>query len=64
MLPHLVGTLGAIYSAGKAVDNFRYWRDYEKNTGYRPKYPFRSGSMDYVGYSIGSGVSYRKLKRL
>ena len=64
VIPYLVGGLGMLYSAGKAVDNIRYWNDYVKNTGHRPKYPFRSGSMDWVGYGLSGAYSFSRLKRL
>lgn len=65
MLPALAVGLSALYSAGRAYDNYRYWNDYYKNTGYRPKYPFRSGSMDWMGYASDTMLTYHfaRLKR-
>lgn len=62
MLPLLaVGYgLSAIYSAGKALDNYRYWNDYYRNTGHRPRYPWHAGAYDWVSYaggSLKSGIS-------
>jgi len=53
--------VGGAYSLGKAFDNYRYWRDYERNTGVKPKYPFRSGRYDYLGYSAGSMRQFSEL---
>lgn len=64
VIPYLVGSLGMLYSAGKMADNIRYWNDYCKNTGHRPKYPFRSRSMDWIGYGLGGAYSFSRLKRL
>lgn len=33
---------------GRAYDNYRWWRDYEKNTGVHARYPFRAGRYDYA----------------
>lgn len=51
MLPLLVAGAGlsALYTAGKAVDSYRYWNDYYRNTGFRPRYPWRAGVYDWVG---------------
>lgn len=54
-------TLGAVYGAGRLYDTARYWSNYYKNTGYRPRYPFLKGA--------GSGVKstanvFSNLKRL
>lgn len=60
MLPALLFGAGAvmqgIYSVGQAVESNRFWRDYEKNTGYRPRYPWRSGQYDWIN-SAGSSLS-------
>lgn len=40
--------LNALYGVGNAVDSYRYWTDYYKNTGYFPRYPFRSGAVDWA----------------
>lgn len=49
-------------------ENERYWKDYEKNTGVRPRYPYRAGenamypNMDYNPLqSIGAGMKMSKL---
>lgn len=57
LVPALFGagaTLNGIYSVGQAFDSYRYWNDYYKNTGYRPKYPWRAGKYDYLA-DIGHG---------
>lgn len=56
--------LGSIYTGGKAFDNFRYWSDYRGNTGFSPKYPFKSGEFDYLRSSSALGFSYSGLKNL
>lgn len=43
--------VSSLYSAGQAYDNVRYWDEYRKRTGVRIKYPFRSGSYDYMKYA-------------
>lgn len=58
MLPALVASMAAVYGVGKSIDSLRYWSDYRKNTGYSPRYPFRSGSLDWMGYSAGAGMAY------
>lgn len=66
MLPALGIGLSALYSVGKAYDNISFWNDYYKATGYRPRYPFRTGSMDWMGDAASLGMSYhvfRNLKR-
>lgn len=36
------------YERASALENERYWRDYEKNTGKKPLYPYRTGAAyDY-----------------
>lgn len=56
--------LGSIYTGGKAFDNFRYWSDYRGNTGFSPKYPFKSGEFDYLRNTSALGFSYSGLKNL
>ena len=46
MLPALMAGIGAIYSAGRLYDGYRYWSDYYKNTGYMPTYPIRTTTRD------------------
>lgn len=66
MIPQLVaGSLYAFYSAGRTIDNIRYWHDYKRNSGYRPRYPFKRGSMDWLEYGTYGAVGFsRGLKRL
>lgn len=57
IVPALFGvgaTLNGIYSVGQAYDSYRYWNDYYKNTGYKPRYPWRAGQYDYLS-DIGHG---------
>lgn len=56
--------LGSIYSVGKAYDSVRYWNDYRRNTGFSPKYGFRSGEFDYLRNTASVGFSYGALKNL
>lgn len=51
----LGATLNGVYSVGQAVDSYRYWNDYYRNTGYRPRYPFRAGKYDYMA-DVGHGL--------
>lgn len=46
----LGASLNAVYSVGKAVDSYRYWSDYYRNTGVFPRYPFRAGVFDSMAY--------------
>lgn len=60
MLPALIASIGLVYYAGKSVDSMRYWNDYYKNTGKRPKYPFSRGM-----YGMGDSRSaFNNLKKL
>lgn len=49
------------YDIRKAYETRRYWNDYYKNTGVKPKYPYRSGYYDiYAAYGSalrGAGAS-------
>lgn len=36
----------------RQAENQRYWNDYEKNTGIRPRYPYRTGSYYDYGYML------------
>lgn len=72
LLPLLVAgaALGAIYSTGQALDNSRYWNDYARRTGYRPRYSWRAGKYDFVKnygkaftYSATSYGAFFKLKK-
>lgn len=61
MLPALAYGLSALYVGGRLMDTARFWRDYQKNTGYSPRYPFLRGP----GQSIGMASSaFSGLKRL
>lgn len=54
LVPALVaggGVLNGIYAIGQAVDSYRYWNDYYKNTGFKPRYPFRAGRYDWLADS-------------
>lgn len=66
--------LNTIYGVGQAVDSYRYWNDYYKNTGYKPRYPFRAGQFDWMSdlghsaYSVAywtaeTGRGYRRYRR-
>lgn len=58
MLPLLIGgTLATMYYVPKAFDSYRYWRDYQKNTGYTARYPF-------LTYSGGIGATYSAFNNL
>lgn len=54
----LAGSLGGVYSVGRMYDNLRYWNAYRRNTGFSPRYPFRSGSMDWMRYGMSAGMSF------
>lgn len=45
----------ADYTRRSAQENRRYWNDYYKNTGFRPRYPMRSGAE----YNLGKLYSAR-----
>ncbi len=60
-LPLLAGGLSAIYSAGKAYDNYRFWSDYYRNTGYRPRYPFRAGGYDWMKNDVAMIYAINKV---
>lgn len=68
--------VSGVYNVKKALESRKYWDDYYRNTGYRPRYPFRSGYYDIVpavasgissigyGYAVGArGVSRRRYYR-
>lgn len=59
------------YQMAMQRENTRYWNEYYKNTGYRPRYPYRSGyvynpttinnlqnTIDVAPASYISGFSY------
>lgn len=60
VLPALVAGLGAMYLGAKSIDSYRFYNDYYKNTGKRPRYPFHSGQYNYLGYGV---QSFGKLKK-
>lgn len=33
------------YQKAYMAENARYWKDYEKRTGLKPRYPYRAGSV-------------------
>lgn len=42
MVPPLVAGLAGIYAVGKSFDTLRFYYEYHKNTGFYPRYVFRS----------------------
>lgn len=42
------------YQKGMMAENQRYWDDYKKNTGYSPRYPYRSGANYNQSSLLGS----------
>lgn len=51
LVPIIAGVsfgLQSIYNVGKARDTRRYWADYYRNTGFRPRYSYRSGMYDWM----------------
>lgn len=56
-VPFLATGLAGLYSVGSGLESWKYWRDYQKNTGYSPRYPYRSGQYDYVRAFAGYGMS-------
>lgn len=42
-------------------DNWRYARDYEKNTGYRARYPGRAWGSGGISSVIQEGASYGRM---
>lgn len=51
----LGSVLNGVYSVGQAVDSYHYWNDYYRNTGYKPRYPWRAGQYDYLS-DVGHGL--------
>lgn len=49
------GVLNSIYAVGQAYDSYRYWHDYYRNTGVRPRYPWRAGQYDWMA-DVGHGM--------
>lgn len=61
-----VGTLSVgSHTLRKAYETQEFWKNYRKNTGLSPRYPFRAGVYDFyrdVGRtSIGIGALYGRL---
>lgn len=66
------GVVSGVYNVKKALESRKYWDDYYRNTGYRSRYPFRSGYYDIVpavssgisafgyGYAVGMRVNHRR----
>lgn len=52
----VAGGLSTVHKGLQYAENRRYWREYEKNTGYRPRYPARTGYYDYLSLA-SSGIS-------
>lgn len=53
--------MGALYGSGKAIDNYRFWSDYHRNTGVNVKYPWRAGAYDDLAWgsrSMRSGAMF------
>lgn len=48
--------ISGVYHVKKAIESRKYWDEYYRNTGYRPRYPYRSGYNDIVG-ALGSGLT-------
>lgn len=44
----LSSMLSTTYRIGRAMDDWNYWNDYYRNTGYLARYKYRSGSYDYL----------------
>lgn len=48
-----------IGNIARANDNAKFWRDYERNTGYRPRYPGRSyNPTGMVESIVSAGRAY------
>ena len=53
---------GKLYSMR---DNARYWEDYVRNTGYKPRYPGRTYSNGGVGQMFAEGTAFAEnLKKI
>lgn len=48
----------ADYARRYNIENRRYWADYYKNTGFRPRYPMRAGVEYNLGALYGARTSY------
>lgn len=54
-----IGAYNGYRSYQAMVENERYWDDYYKNTGHRPRYPMRAGAYNDLARlvtPISSGV--------
>ncbi len=47
----------ADYTRRSNIENRRYWSDYYKNTGFRPRYPMRAGAEYNLSSLYGSTTS-------
>lgn len=68
------GVVSGVYNVKKGLETRKYWDQYYRNTGYRPRYPFRSGYYDIVpaisssvasvgyGYAVGARLSHRRYR--
>lgn len=52
--------VNAYYQYGAMKENERYWNDYYRNTGKKPLYPYRSGSMYNPSGMLGSASSFTR----
>lgn len=48
----------ADYARRSNIENRKYWADYYKNTGFRPRYPMRSGAEYNLSALYGARTSY------
>lgn len=65
MLQFIPFAVAGAYALGEQLEKNRFWADYYKNTGHRPKYPFSRGvysgyqSFAFASFGVGrSGTSY------
>ena len=57
VFPWLVAGASALYGlygAGRALETWKYWADYQKNTGVKPRYPVRAGLYDWMPSAGGT----------
>lgn len=64
MIPQIVmGGATAIYSGARLYSSYRYWSDYQRNTGMKIRYPLKTLSRDIAPAFVMGGAftkSYRK----
>lgn len=48
----------ADYTRRYNIENRKYWSDYYKNTGFRPRYPMRSGAEYNLSALYGARAGY------